>query len=97
MSNNSPFGFGKDEDINEYYDGPAELQSKVDELVRLFRESKHAVAYTGAGISTSANIPDYRSPTRGVWTALEYGLPAPQGTSITMAFPTVCSMFIRYP
>eukprot|EP01102_Stenamoeba_stenopodia_P006345 TRINITY_DN1741_c0_g1_i1.p1 TRINITY_DN1741_c0_g1~~TRINITY_DN1741_c0_g1_i1.p1 ORF type:complete len:431 (+),score=96.02 TRINITY_DN1741_c0_g1_i1:226-1518(+) len=85
---NSPFGFGKDEDINEYYDDPAELKRKVDELIKLVKESKHGVAYTGAGISTSANIPDYRSPTRGVWTAMEFGQPAPQGTSITMAFPT---------
>jgi len=35
---------------------------------KLIRESRHAVALTGAGISTPSGIPDFRSPGSGLWT-----------------------------
>jgi len=34
----------------------------------LIKESHHAVALTGAGISTPSGIPDFRSPGSGLWT-----------------------------
>ncbi len=37
------------------------------ELARLFDDASHAVAFTGAGISTECGIPDFRSP-GGLWT-----------------------------
>lgn len=91
----SPFAFGPGEDINEYYDEPEVLEAKVQQLVQLIKESKSIVAYSGAGISTSAQIPDYRSPTRGVWTAKEFNLPAPTGVDLTMARPTLAHVSLQ--
>jgi NAD-dependent deacetylase len=35
--------------------------------ITLLRNAKHIVALTGAGISTASGIPDFRSPTSGLW------------------------------
>ena len=53
--------------LTERFDSPDILESKLDELASLVRASKHLVVHTGAGISTSAGIPDFRGP-NGVWT-----------------------------
>ena len=42
----------KDEEKREFFDSPLELQRKVDKVVKWIRESKHAIFFTGAGIST---------------------------------------------
>lgn len=44
---------------HEYLDDPDVLRSKVVILAGLLLESNHAVAYTGAGISTASGIKDY--------------------------------------
>ena len=43
----------------------------MDELmqhaVQLLTQARHAVALTGAGLSTPSGIPDFRSPDTGLW------------------------------
>ena len=40
--------------------------STFDRVARWLREARHAVVFTGAGMSTESGIPDFRSP-GGVW------------------------------
>lgn len=59
-----------DEEKKEYFDTPEELDLKVTQLAQWIRESNHFITFTGAGLSTSAGIPDFRS---GVNTVLKTG------------------------
>jgi len=44
-----------------------QAQAAIDFAADLLRQSKHAVALTGAGISTPSGIPDFRSTGTGLW------------------------------
>ena len=44
-----------------------DLTFLTNKAIDLLRQSRHAVALTGAGISTPSGIPDFRSPGSGVW------------------------------
>jgi mono-ADP-ribosyltransferase sirtuin 6 len=78
------FSAHKDEEsIREHEDPPEILNPKLDKLAEMVRASEYFVTFTGAGISTSAGIPDFRGP-EGTWT-LEA-----QGRERTL--PTVSSL-----
>lgn len=49
---------------HEYRDEEGVLQEKVEVLVQLLREARVTTAYTGAGISRAAGIPDYASKSK---------------------------------
>ena len=50
----------EDEKI-EYFDSDAVLDRKIQLLADKIKSSRHFVAFTGAGVSTSTGIADYRS------------------------------------
>lgn len=53
------------------------------------REAKKVIVFTGAGISTSAGVPDFRGPS-GVWTLQHAGKPLPRASvSFANATPTL--------
>jgi len=53
--------------LPEISDSKRQLTLRIPRLVEWVQEAKHLVVLTGAGISTSAGIPDFRGP-RGIWT-----------------------------
>ncbi len=40
---------------------------KIAQAADLIRNAKHAIALTGAGVSTHSGIPDFRTPGSGLW------------------------------
>jgi mono-ADP-ribosyltransferase sirtuin 6 len=52
------------------------IDKYIETIAQWIIESKHIVAFTGAGISTDSGIPDFRGP-NGVWTRRDAGLPPP--------------------
>ncbi|CAF0801125.1 unnamed protein product [Adineta steineri] len=45
----------------ELFDDQTTLDDKLDKLAEWIKESKHFIVFTGAGVSTSTGIPDFRS------------------------------------
>jgi hypothetical protein len=84
-------GYKTEDDVKELFDESDIVAQKVKELAEIIRCSKHSVAYTGAGISTSAKIPDYRGP-QGVWTLREKGLTPKMDVTLNQALPTLGHM-----
>ncbi|XP_014786464.1 NAD-dependent protein deacylase sirtuin-6 [Octopus bimaculoides] len=77
--------------IPEKFDTDAEVEEKILQLTTLIRESKHVVFHTGAGISTSAGIPDFRGP-KGVWTLEMRGEEPKVDITFESAKPTLTHM-----
>ena len=47
------------------------MEREVKLFLELLEETRGAVAFTGAGISTESGIPDYRSPGTGLWEKMD--------------------------
>lgn len=57
----------------ELSESAEKLESKISIFTEAIRNANHIVFITGAGISTSCGIPDFRGP-NGVWTLEEKGI-----------------------
>jgi len=55
-------------DAEESRSLPEETWARIRAAATLLREARHAIAFTGAGISTPSGVPDFRSPDTGLWT-----------------------------
>ncbi|KAK4355165.1 hypothetical protein RND71_024136 [Anisodus tanguticus] len=51
----------------------------IERLAMMIQKSKHLVVFTGAGISTSCGIPDFRGP-KGIWTLQREGKVLPEAS-----------------
>lgn len=89
----------------EYFDSEEVLAEKIEQLARWIRESRFCIVFTGAGISTSTGIPDFRSgmntvlPTGpGVWERKAKGVHLPsqqkKTQSVLQAVPSPSHMAI---
>ncbi len=68
-----------------------EVQAGIGFAADLIRQSKHAVALTGAGISTPSGIPDFRSSGTGLWSHDE-----PLEVASLITFRTKPSQFFEW-
>eukprot|EP01121_Diplochlamys_sp_Union-15-3_P003325 TRINITY_DN13179_c0_g1_i1.p1 TRINITY_DN13179_c0_g1~~TRINITY_DN13179_c0_g1_i1.p1 ORF type:complete len:121 (+),score=17.80 TRINITY_DN13179_c0_g1_i1:69-431(+) len=81
------------ETTQEIVDTETEVKQNAKLLSEWIKKSKHFCVFTGAGISTSAGIPDYRGP-QGTWTLKEQGVLRREGKVIdaNKAIPTIAHM-----
>ncbi|XP_067009355.1 NAD-dependent protein deacetylase Sirt6 [Anabrus simplex] len=77
--------------LDEKFDSKEEVSKKVSLLAQWIQNAKHVVVHTGAGISTSAGIPDFRGP-KGVWTLEAKGKKPDINISFDDAIPTKTHM-----
>ncbi|XP_064485813.1 NAD-dependent protein deacetylase Sirt6-like [Ornithodoros turicata] len=75
----------------EQFDADDLLEDKISRFSEWVKAAKHIVVITGAGISTSAGIPDFRGP-KGVWTLEQRGEKPNVNISFDDAVPTVTHM-----
>ncbi|TVY42686.1 NAD-dependent protein deacetylase [Lachnellula occidentalis] len=76
----------------ERIEAPDAIDRKAQTLANQIKKSKHFIAFTGAGISTSAGIPDFRGPD-GAWTLRAQGRQRTgKAVSTLQAIPTPTHM-----
>ncbi|XP_038900035.1 NAD-dependent protein deacetylase SRT1 [Benincasa hispida] len=78
--------------MTEHFDPPHVLEEKIERLTMMIQKSKHLVVFTGAGISTSCGIPDFRGP-KGIWTLQREGKALPEASlPFHRAMPSITHM-----
>ncbi|KAG9231020.1 DHS-like NAD/FAD-binding domain-containing protein [Amylocarpus encephaloides] len=76
----------------ELQESPQAIDRKAQLLTDQIKKSKHFIVFTGAGVSTSAGIPDFRGP-EGAWTLRAQGRERTSKTTSTLqAIPTPAHM-----
>jgi NAD-dependent SIR2 family protein deacetylase len=84
------------DELVEHQDAPDVLVAKVKALAARITNAKYFVTWTGAGVSTSAGVPDFRGP-NGKWTLAAKGAkpdPKIKTTSTLAATPSLTHMSI---
>lgn len=61
MAEGGIFGLSEESEKREFFDDAETLSAKLDQLADWVKNSDHMIIFTGAGISTSTGIPDFRS------------------------------------
>lgn len=78
----------------EYLDTAGEVLAKSAELACMLAAAERIVVFTGAGVSTSCGIPDFRGPS-GVWTLQRKGQPPPKASvRFDQAYPSLTHMVL---
>ncbi|XP_063972766.1 NAD-dependent protein deacetylase Sirt6 [Diachasmimorpha longicaudata] len=80
--------------LEEKYESSETLRLKCGLMADWIQGARHVVVHTGAGISTTAGIPDFRGP-NGVWTLEQKGLKPERGVSFDDAIPTKTHMSLK--
>eukprot|EP00112_Aurelia_sp_Birch-Aquarium-sp1_P012737 Seg2682.3 transcript_id=Seg2682.3/GoldUCD/mRNA.D3Y31 product="NAD-dependent protein deacetylase sirtuin-6" protein_id=Seg2682.3/GoldUCD/D3Y31 len=78
-------------DLKEQFDDPELFKQNIQKLTEMVKEAHHIVVHTGAGISTSSGIPDFRGP-KGVWTLETKGITPQFNVSFEEAIPSKTHM-----
>ena len=87
-------GLRQGDDFTEYYDSPEEFRDKINKIINYIKQTSKLVIYTGAGISTSAKLSDYRG-TNGSWTLSDNGLGRIATIALEDVKPTISHLIIK--
>ncbi|XP_058839188.1 NAD-dependent protein deacetylase Sirt6-like [Topomyia yanbarensis] len=80
--------------VPEVFDDDDTVDQKCEQLAKMIQGAEHVVVHTGAGISTSAGIPDFRGP-KGVWTLERKGEKPTMNVAFDEAIPTKTHMGLK--